>query len=152
MDKKVDKSWERAFSLSASWLCSVTWRAASHPCHLDSIVVKKQTLELLALPYLSCFSMAIIKHHDQKQLREEEVYLVYTSQSPSTMKKVRAEIQGRNLDGGRKSVFCFLRILLTGYFLMACLGYGLSNPGSDVVGDGCCYCPPRSGLSHINHQ
>jgi hypothetical protein len=63
-------------------------------------------------------STVVIKHHGQKQLGEERVYVILQLSGHSlSLWEVRAETQGRNLEAGGSRGHG--RELLTGLLLMA---------------------------------
>ena len=47
-------------------------------------------------------SIAVMKHHDQKQLGEYRIYFIHSSIYSSLSKAVRAEIQAGQEPGGRQ--------------------------------------------------
>ena len=49
---------------------------------------------------LSKLTIAVMKHHNQKQVGEERAYLAYTSTSQFITKEVRKGTQGRSLNSG----------------------------------------------------
>lgn len=50
-------------------------------------------MESVLIFHLSFFSVSVIKHSDQKQLREKKVYLALRAQVSLSLRKVRADIE-----------------------------------------------------------
>ena len=63
---------------------------------------------------------AVIKHQNQNQIRNESVYLAYTSGSSLSMRKVMVGNQVRQTPGERDLSRSHEGVMLTGLFTMAC--------------------------------
>jgi hypothetical protein len=75
-------------------------------------------------------TVVVMKHHDQKQLREERVYLAYTS----TALFIIAESQGKNLEAGADAEAA--EEWLPPYSLLSLLSYGYQEPSGGSTHSG----------------
>ena len=73
-------------------------------------------------------TIAVMKHHNQRQLGEERVYLAYTSISLFILKEVRTGTHTGQEPGDRNQCRNHGQVLLTGFLFMACSACFLVAP------------------------